>query len=357
LAADYEVGNMLCAAAELRRRLEHYQERVMVSPVGAGAAGWLATGIERNLSAFEGFPMYKPFPAKKGEIMSKVAIVTDSTAYLPSHVMMGYPITVLPQILIWGDEIFQDGVDIQPDEFYRKLETAKIMPTTSQVAVVTMKNTFESLVEAGYDVLGIFISAKLSGTMESATLARNMLPKAASKIAILDSNSTSMAMGFHILSAARAAQAGATLLECQKLAEEAQKHTGVYFVVDTLEFLRRGGRIGGAQAMLGSALNLKPLLELRDGRIEPVEKVRTKAKAIDRMIDHIVEQVANRPPVRLATLHANAEAEAESALAAAAARLSAAGLYPVEQILACVSPAIGSHSGPGTVGLAYMAGM
>ncbi|MGA2491279.1 MAG: DegV family protein [Anaerolineales bacterium] len=284
--------------------------------------------------------------------MSKVAIVTDSTAYLPNYVMMNYSITVTPQILIWGDETFLDGVDIQPDEFYRKLETSKIMPTTSQVSVVTMKTTFEKLLEAGYDVLGIFISAKLSGTIESATLARNMLPKAASKIVVIDSNSTSMAMGFHVLSAARASQAGANLLECQKLAEEAQKHTGVYFVVDTLEYLRRGGRIGGAQAMLGSALNLKPLLELRDGRIEPVEKVRTKGKAINRMVELVVEQVANRTPVRLANLHANAEAEAKSALAAAAARL-----YPVEQILAAVSPAIGSHAGPGTVGLAYMAGM
>jgi DegV family protein with EDD domain len=137
-----------------------------------------------------------------------------------------------------------------------------------------------------------------------------------------------------------------------KLAEEARKHTGVYFVVDTLEFLRRGGRIGGAQAMLGSALNLKPLLELRDGRIESVEKVRTKGKAINRMIDLVVEKTAGCTPVRLATLHANAEAEAKSALAAAAIRLN-----PVEQILACVSPVIGSHAGPGTVGLAYMAGM
>jgi DegV family protein with EDD domain len=284
--------------------------------------------------------------------MSKVAIVTDSTAYLPSDLLKKYSITVTPQILIWGDETFQDGVDIQPDEFYRKLKTAKTMPTTSQVAIVTMKATFENLLEAGYDVLGIFLSAKLSGTMESATLARKMLPKAASKIVVIDSNSTSMAMGFHVLSAARASQAGANLLECQKLAEEAQKHTGLYFVVDTLEFLRRGGRIGGAQAMLGSALNLKPLLELRDGRIEPVEKIRTKGKAINRMIELVIEQVAGRTPVRLATLHANAEDEAKSALAAAATRLD-----PVEQILASVSPAIGTHAGPGTVGLAYMAGM
>lgn len=284
--------------------------------------------------------------------MSKVAIVTDSTAYLPNDILFKYAITVTPQILIWGNETFQDGVDILPDDFYRRLKTAKIMPTTSQVAIVTMKSTFENLLEAGYDVLGIFISSKLSGTMDSAIQAKEMLSTAGTKITLVDSNSTAMAMGFHVLTAARAAQSGASLVECQKLAEKARDHTGVYFVVDTLEFLRRGGRIGGAQAMLGSALNLKPLLELRDGRIESVEKIRTKGKAIKRMIELVVEQVAGQTPIRLATLHANAEAEAKSALEAAAARL-----HPIEQILASVSPAIGTHAGPGTVGLAYMAGM
>jgi DegV family protein with EDD domain len=290
--------------------------------------------------------------AAKGEAMSKVAIVTDSTAYLPNDLLKQYSISVTPQILIWGDETFQDGVDIQPNEFYRKLETAKTMPTTSQVAIVTMKAAFEKLLAAGYDVLGIFISTKLSGTMQSAYQAKEMLPKAKAKIVVLDSNSTSMAMGFHVLTAARAAQAGANLAECQQLAEEARKHSGVFFVVDTLEFLRRGGRIGGAQAMLGSILNLKPLLELRDGRIESIEKIRTKGKAINRMIELVIERTAGRNPIRLATLHANAEAEAKLALEAAAAQLN-----PVEQILASVSPAIGTHAGPGTVGLAYMAGM
>jgi DegV family protein with EDD domain len=284
--------------------------------------------------------------------MSKVAIVTDSTAYLPNDLLKELSITVTPQILIWGHETYQDGVDIQPDEFYRKLKAAKTMPTTSQVAIVTMKDTFERLLEAGYDVLGIFLSAKLSGTMQSATQALEMLPKAADKIAILDSNSTAMAMGFHVLTAARAAKTGAGLAECTRLAKEAAGHTGVYFVVDTLEFLRRGGRIGGAQAMLGSALNLKPLLEIRDGRIEAVEKVRTKGKAITRMIDLVVEKAAGRTPIRLATLHANAETEAKAAMQAAAA-----SLHPVEQILASVSPVIGAHAGPGTIGLAYMAGM
>ena len=284
--------------------------------------------------------------------MSKVAVITDSTAYLPDALLKAYSITVTPQILIWGEETFRDGVDIMPDDFYKRLETAKIMPTTSQVAIVDMKAAYEKLLESGYDVLGIFISAKLSGTMQSATQGREMLPKALDRISIVDSNSTAMAMGFQVLAAARAAQDGANLAECKKLAEKAREHTGVYFVVDTLEFLRRGGRIGGAQALLGSALNIKPILELRDGRIESVEKVRTKSKAMERMIELVALHVASRTPVRLATLHANAETAARAALKTAALQLQ-----PIETVFASVSPAIGTHAGPGTVGLAFMAGM
>ena len=284
--------------------------------------------------------------------MSKVAIITDSTAYLTPELLKTNNITVVPQVLIWGEETFHDGVDIQPEDFYRRLSTAKVMPTTSQVAIVTMKDAFEKLLAQGYDVLGIFISSKLSGTMQSAIQAREMLSKAAEKIVLVDSLSTSMAMGFHVLTAARAAQAGSGLEECKQLAEEAQKHTGVYFVVDTLEFLRRGGRIGGAQALLGSALNIKPLLMLQDGKIESVEKIRTKGKALERLVEVVAEKVAGQSPVRLATLHANAEAEAQTVLAAAAAKM-----HPVESHLTSVSPVIGTHAGPGTVGLAYMAGM
>lgn len=284
--------------------------------------------------------------------MSKVAIVTDSTANIPIDLLKKYNIVVAPQILIWGDDTFQDGVDIQPDDFYRRLSTAKVMPSTSQVSPATLKTIFEKLITEGKEVLGIFISAKLSGTIQSAIQAREMLPKAADKITIVDSNSTSMAMGFQILTVSRAVQEGAKMSDCQRLAEQARQHTGVFFVVETLEFLRRGGRIGGAQALLGTALNIKPVLELRDGRIESIEKVRLKSKALDRVIELVAEQVAGRTPVRLSTLHANAEAEAKSMLEVASAQLN-----PVEKILTEVSPVIGTHAGPGTVGLAFMAGM
>ncbi len=284
--------------------------------------------------------------------MSKVAIVTDSTAYIPDELLKKYEITVAPQVLIWGSETFRDGVDILPDEFYKRLKNAKIMPSTSQVSILDMKTIFADLVEKGHDVLGIFLSAKLSGTMQSAEGALKMLPDLVEKISIVDSNTTAMALGFHALAAAKAAEAGEPLRECRKVAEEARNHTGVFFTVDTLEFLRRGGRIGGAAALMGTMLNVKPVLELRDGRIEPVERVRTKSKATEKMLERVVEKVAGRVPVRLATLHANAEAEAMALLSMASLQLN-----PIEQIFAAVSPVIGTHAGPGTVGLAFMAGM
>jgi DegV family protein with EDD domain len=284
--------------------------------------------------------------------MSKVAVVTDSSAYMPSDILEKYNITVTPQGLIWGNETFLDGVDILPDEFYKRLATSKIMPTTSQVAIGTMKTAFEKLLTEGYSILGIFMSGKLSGTIQSATRAREMLSKAADKIVIVDSNSTAMGMGFHVLTAARAAQDGANLVECQKLAEKCQQHTGVFFVVETLKFLYRGGRIGGAQALMGTVLNIKPVLELRDGQIESIEKARTKRKAMDRLIALVSHQVEGRTPLRLAAFHANAEVEARSLLETVTAKLN-----PVETFVTSVSPAIGVHAGPGTVGLAYMAGM
>ncbi|MFH2102807.1 MAG: DegV family protein [Chloroflexota bacterium] len=285
--------------------------------------------------------------------MSKVAVVTDSTAYIPENLVKQHNITVAPQVLIWGEETFKDGIDILPSEFYHRLKNTDVMPTTSQVSPLAMKNLFENLIGEGYSIVGIFISSLLSGTIQSATQAlEDMTPAMKEKVAVVDSRTTAMAMGFQALMVARAAQAGESLDECHKLALQTREHTGVLFTVETLEFLKRGGRIGGAQAMLGTVLNIKPILEVKDGRIEGVEKVRTKGKAIERVVEIVSEQIAGRKPVRIATLHANAEAEAQSLLEMAAGQLD-----PVEKILATVSPVIGNHTGPGTVGLAYMAGL
>ena len=284
--------------------------------------------------------------------MSKVAVVTDSTAYLPNEILKQYNISVVPLSIIWGDQDYRDGIDILPGEFYERLTTSKVMPTTSQITIAAMQSTFQNLLEQGYDVLGIFLSSKFSGTIQSALQAREMMPEAANKIAIVDSMLTTMAMGWPVLTAARAAQASENLSACRKVAENARDHSGVLFVVETLEYLRRGGRIGGAQALLGTVLNIKPVLQMQDGMIEPVEKIRTKQKAMDRVIELTTERVGNRTPIRLAVTHANSEADAFSMLESARARLD-----PVETMCVPLSPVIGTHAGPGTVALNYMTGV
>ena len=283
--------------------------------------------------------------------MSKVAIVTDSTAYLPSELVKQYQITVLPLSIIWEGKSYRDGIDIQPEEFYQRLQKAGSMPTTSQITTPAMQSAFSALLEQGYDVLGIFLSSKFSGTMQSAEQARQMIPGVADKIVVMDSQFTIMAMGWSVLAAARAASAGEKLASCREIAERTRDHSGVYFVVETLEFLRRGGRIGGAQALLGTVLNIKPLLKMRDGQIEAVEKIRTKTAALNRMLELTVEQVGSKTPARLATAHAKAEAEASALLADVCAQLN-----PVESYCRPLTPVVGAHVGPGTVALSYMAG-
>ena len=284
--------------------------------------------------------------------MSKVAIVTDSTAYIPKELREKYSITVVPQVVIWENETFEDDVTITPDQFYTRLRTAKKMPSTSQVSVVNMQNAFSTLADQGYDVLGIFLSAKLSGTYQSATLAREQLTSGKDKVNFIDSETTAMAMGFQVLSAARAALDGASSADCKALVEKARSHTGVYLTVDTLEFLHRGGRIGGAQRFLGTALNLKPILTVEGGRVEPVERVRTRRKALDRLAEIVAEKCAGKSPVHMATLHADSHDDAKYLLDQITPLVN-----PVESVFTSVSPAVGANTGPGTVGLAFMAGM
>lgn len=282
--------------------------------------------------------------------MSKVALVTDSTACIPEDLMQKYQISVAPQILVWGEETFLDGVDIQPDQYYIRLQNAKIMPTTSQASPKSFNEIFSHLLDQDFEVLTILLSAQLSGTLISAQQALENFPGA--PIEIMDSYTTAMAMGFQVLAAARAAEQGGSLSECKAIAEEARQKTGVIFAVDTLEFLHRGGRIGGGARLLGTALNLKPIFEISGGQVEPVEKVRTRKKSISRLLELVDERIDGKQSVHLATLHANAPQEACQIMEMVNARFKAD-----ESLFTVVSPVVGTHAGPGTVGIAYMAGM
>lgn len=282
--------------------------------------------------------------------MAKVAIITDSTTYLPNDLVAKYNIHVAPQVLIWGNETFRDGVDIESTEFFRRLKEAKVLPTTSQVTPKTFHEIFKDLLDQEYQILAILISNELSGTIASAVQAKEMFPGA--PIEWVDSRTTSLALGFVTLAAARAVEAGATLAEAKAVAETAREHVGVVFAVDTLEFLHRGGRIGGGTRFLGTALNIKPILEVTGGRVEGIEKVRTRSKSLNRLVEIIGERVGDRKPVHLGALHANALEDAKSLLELANQKLNS-----TESILAEVSPVVANHAGPGTVGLAFMAGM
>ncbi len=281
-------------------------------------------------------------------------IVTDSTANIPLDLLNGYPIVSVSLQVIWGNEILRDGIDIEPGDFYKRLSVDKVLPSTSQVTPEEFKKMYGRLIDEGYDILSMHISGKLSGTLDSAIQAKNTFPNA--NIELFDTNSTSMAMGFQVLSAARMAKTGATLKECKAVAEQAVQKTGMYFVLSTLEFLHRGGRIGGAQAFMGTMLNLKPILELKDGRIEPVERVRTHSKAVDRLLDLVEARIANESgPIRLCAVHANAPDDGNALLEKAVKRFP--NSLVTDTVLSTVSPVLGTHVGPGALGLAFMHSM
>jgi fatty acid-binding protein DegV len=261
--------------------------------------------------------------------MSRVAFVIDSTAYVPKELTEGHPIHVVPLVVIWSGETLRDGYEIEPDQFYARLKTAKELPSTSQPSPAAMKEVYEKLLAEGYEILSVLISSKFSGTVASAKQALDQLPGA--KIELIDSMTASMGVGWPVVMAAL-------------------QNTGVLLMVDTLEFLHRGGRIGGAQRFLGTALNLKPILEVVDGAFVGLERVRTQRKALARLVDLLEERIAGRSPVRLAVIHSAAPEVAAGLLERAAARLN-----PIETATAKVSPTVGVHVGPGAVGLSFTA--
>ena len=278
--------------------------------------------------------------------MSKVAIVTDSTAYLPEEYLQQYNIQVAPLTVIFGEDDFSDGVEMSPKEFYDRLQTSDVMPTTSQVTVGAFKDMFEHLHREGHEILVITISGKLSGTVESAKQAAQLVPDA--KIAVVDSLSTTIELGLLVLAIARVAEQGVGLAECKQFAEQACERSKLIFAVDTLEYLHRGGRIGGAKRLMGTLLNIKPILTITDGSVVALEQVRTRKKSINRLIEIAAEGLDGKSQIVLAAAHANAPDDAQQLLEMASNRLN-----PIETMITELSPVIGTHVGPGTVALAY----
>jgi DegV family protein with EDD domain len=282
--------------------------------------------------------------------MSTVALVLDSTTVLPPDLSAKYNIPFGPAIIIWEGEELRDGIDIQPEEFFARLATSPEHPTTSHATPVMFKEIYDDLLAKGYDILTLTISSKLSGMYSSAVKAKEMFPDA--NIEVIDTRIGAVALIWPVKKILEAIEAGASLDVCKSLAEKLVKNSGIIVVPETLEYLHRGGRIGGASKFIGTALNFKPILEIVDGEFEGRERVRTHTKALNRLIELAIEKIANRSPVYLGVMHANAPEVAADLLAKTKALIKSKG-----SVITSVSPGVGVHLGPGTIGLAYMAGI
>lgn len=275
-----------------------------------------------------------------------IKIVTDSTAYLPETTVRQHDIRVVPMCVHFGEEAFKEGVELSQEGFYSRLKEAPVLPTTSQPSVGEFYEVLKELVDEGHEIVVLTISSKLSGTWNSAMAAKEMLPEAG--ISVIDSLSTSVGLQLMVEAAAEAVAAGDTRQEIVDQIEGIKQRMYFLFAVDTLEYLAKGGRIGNAQAFMGTLLKIKPILTLQDGVIEPLEQVRSRRKALTRMTDLLVEYLGdNCSQAKVAITHALVPEEAEMYRAELLDRLSCS-----EPLLTEVSPAIGTHTGPGVIGVA-----
>ncbi|MFN2284436.1 MAG: DegV family protein [Anaerolineae bacterium] len=276
----------------------------------------------------------------------KIALITDSTCDLPQALREQYAINVLPLTVIWGDEQLRDGVDILPEAFYDRLVTDPVYPTTSQPTPQDFLNIYERVQQQGaQEIVVITISSAMSGTYESAKLAAPIIDM---PVHVVDSKSNSMSLGWQVLAAARAREAGGDV-EAMIAAADAARKTMVYIVtLDTLEYLRKGGRIGGASAFIGTLLNFKPqiMVNHETGMVEAGRRTRTRQKAIQALYNDFFDRLNTSKPMRIAVLHNAALPEAE----ALAARVQAE-FAPRELVISIVSPVLGVHTGPRALAL------
>jgi len=280
--------------------------------------------------------------------MNRVAIVTDSTTAIPKGLAEAQKLTIVPLSVIWDGETFLEDIDITSEEFYTRLSQSKTMPSTSQPSPGAFQEVYKKLLDQGYDILCMVVSSKLSGTWDSAIQGLEGLPK--ERIEVLNSFQASSPLAIMALIVSDAALKGASLQECKALAINISERIQTYFVVDTLEFLHRGGRIGGAARFLGTALNLKPILKLQNGAVQPFEKVRTTKKAISRVLDIIEKDLGKNKTIEyLGVLAANSPKMTEEIAAQVRHKFKVRN-----EFLSVVSAAIGTHVGPGALGIVYL---
>lgn len=279
--------------------------------------------------------------------IEKIAIITDSTNNLPADFISQYQIKVVPLTLVIGSETYLDGVEMRPEDFYKRLTSEKVHPTTSQPAPGDFLKAFQSAKDEGAEeIIVLTISSAMSGTIESARMAAKNFEI---PVTIIDSKSNTMGLGWQVLACARARETGAKVSEIVAIVDNVREHLHLHVLLDTLEFLFKGGRIAGAAKLVNNVLKIKPQIRVNHatGSVEPVDISRTRAKAIESLYSAFTKKLDLSRPLRIAILHNDALEEAK-----ALAEKVAAELKPVELIIQLTSPVLGVHTGPQAIALA-----
>lgn len=282
--------------------------------------------------------------------MSKIAIVTDSVACITEDLKKKYDIRVAPVQIIWDKVEYRDGVDITTAEFYKRLRTSKTLPTTSSGMPGEFTEIFKELKKEKVDgIVAIVLSSALGAAYTSALTAGDTV-KDVPPVEVVDTKTCMIAQGFAVLAAASVAEAGGSIADVAKAARETAARTNLFWAMDTLEYLRKGGRVSLPQAVFASWLNVKPIMciNLDNGKIEPLARVRTRGKVIGKLLEILDERVSANSPLHMAVVHGDAGEEAEKLRKIVAEKYS-----PVELTLSEITPVIGTHMGPGTLGLAF----
>ena len=278
-----------------------------------------------------------------------IRIIADSTCYLPKEYIDKYNVSIVSLNVLLNGKSYRE-TDLENDWFYKEMSKSPSIPTSSQPSIDDFYKAIESQVKEGHDIVGIFLSSDMSGTFSTSNLVKEMIlekyPNA--NIVMLDSRSNCMQAGYAILEAAKAAADNKSLDEVVSIAKSVIENSKFIFVPDTLDYLKKGGRIGGAAAFIGSLLQITPILTVTDGKTTVLTKVRTKKKAIDKIIDTVMEQNLKSPIKGLIVHHINCESEGQELANKLQDKLGISNIK-----IQSIGPIIGLHVGPGSIGVAY----
>jgi len=278
--------------------------------------------------------------------MSNVKILTDSLADIPSAILKELDITTVPCTVRFGNEEYIDRVNLFPTEFYRKLVASPTLPTTAFPSSQLFEETYRKLAETTDRILAIHTIASLTGIYNASRVAAENITTA--RIELIDSEQVSMSLGWLVILAGRAAKEGASLAQVKSLVEDAKARVHIIAMLDTLEYAQRGGRLGKGAALVGSLLNVKPLVSAVHSEIVPVENVRTQKRALERLVEIVL---ASGPIQELSVIHAAAPEHAQTL------KEMLAKTFPMDQIVMSeTGPVLGTHTGPGALGIAWLTG-